>query len=212
MAHEKGHDRDRSDLERLGANAGAVAGKAVDFGVEVTGAFVRSAAELLGGWWSGEGPLRAAESWTDTAERDCRHHYERTRAATGDAQDGVGAAHVTNAAPKSASAAMRADPSGVSASAQAGDAAVSGGVRADDSGADDYERARAGYRLGWVAKQNPAYRDRSFEQVEPELRDVWERRASTVAAGEDEGDGSIGLWPDVRGYVGYAFDREDPRR
>lgn len=37
------------DLERIGAKAGQAAGRAADFGVEVSGALFRSAAEVLGG-------------------------------------------------------------------------------------------------------------------------------------------------------------------
>lgn len=210
MAGSREGNGERGNLERLGASTGAMAGKAADFGMELTGAFFRSAAEVLGGWWSGEGPRMAADAWTEDAERDCRTHFGRTQTDTGRPAEGAGGTQATtSAAPKSASAAMKADSGGVSGSAEAGGAHVSGEARLDDSASDGFERARAGYQLGWVAKQNPAYRERSFEEVEPELRQVWESRAS---AGGDEGDGSIGLWPEVRGYVDYGFGRDDARR
>jgi hypothetical protein len=34
----------------------------------------------------------------------------------------------------------------------------------------DYNRARTGYAFGYVASRNPGYRGRSFDEVEPELR------------------------------------------
>ena len=208
MADSRGGTEDRGGLERLGAATGAMAGKAADFGLEMTGALFRSAAETLGGWWTGDGPLRAAESFADAAEQDCRTHYGRTASDPGRGRDGVGAQSPTSAAGKSASAAMKADRSGVGGSARVGNAGVSGEAHLDRDADDGFDRARPGYQLGWVAKQNPAYRNRSFTEVEPELREVWETRTP----GADEGDGSPGLWPDVRGYVDYAYGREDTRR
>lgn len=166
MADSRSGNDDRGDLERLGSATGAMAGKAADFGLEMTGALFRSAADMLGGWWSSDGPLQAAELFGEAVEQDCRRHYSRTASDTGRARDGIGAE-----------------------------------APAHDRASDGFERARAGYQLGWVAKQNPAYRDRSFAEVEPELREVWETRTP----GADEGDGSIGLWPQVRGYVDYGY-------
>ena len=37
----------------------------------------------------------------------------------------------------------------------------------------DYEEARIGYGVGHTAGRNPEYRERSFEEVEPELKAGW---------------------------------------
>jgi hypothetical protein len=78
---------DRGNMERLGESAGAMAGRAADFGMEVTGALFRSAAEMLGGWWSSDAPRQAA-SWNDQAERNCRSHFQAN--AGGSARGGSG--------------------------------------------------------------------------------------------------------------------------
>lgn len=59
-----------------------------------------------------------------------------------------------------------------------------------------YEDVRPAYQLGQVAAQNPSFRDRTFDEVEPELRRGW-----TEDARARHGD-----WNAVRGYVheGYA--------
>lgn len=58
----------------------------------------------------------------------------------------------------------------------------------------DYDRARTGYALGHIAGHNPDYRDRGFEDVEPELRRGFE--------GDREGD-----WDSMRPYAQHAFER-----
>lgn len=244
---DRNRDNDqRGNLERLGESAGAMAGRAADFGMEVTGSLFRSAAEMLGGWWSSEAPRQAVDTWTDTAERDCRSHYQATTTAGGRARsagtgspgvesaEGVGGTQATHsAAPKSAHASMQADTGlgsvgtagefsgsardtgGLSGSAQIGDTRVSGSARFDskpdsasDSAADGFERARPGYQLGYVARQNPAYRNRSFSDVEPELKRVWESRAKTESGGSE----STSSWPEVRGFVDFAYQHGDERR
>lgn len=159
----------RSDLERMGESAGAMAGRAADFGLEVTGALFRSAADMLGGWWSSDEPARVASDWGGDAERRCREHYS---AAAADATGATGAA------------------------------------RADAAG-DGFERAKPGYQLGWVAKRNPAYRNRGFADVEPELRRVWESRAKTVSSASP-GAGAK-EWPEMRPFVDFAYQHADER-
>lgn len=69
----------------------------------------------------------------------------------------------------------------------------------------DYDTARIGYGVGHVAGRNPDYRDRPFEEVEPQLRSGWR---------DTEHDYDT-LRPHVR--EGYERTRtedtiEDPRR
>ncbi len=59
-----------------------------------------------------------------------------------------------------------------------------------------YEDARPAYQLGHLAGANPDYADRSFDDVEPELRNAY----SNSSLGPDS-------WDDVRGYVHAAFGR-----
>ena len=217
---------DRSTLEKAGESAGAMAGRAADFGLEVTGAFVRSAAEVLGGWWSTDEPTRVAGSWNDNAEQNFRTHFQAAGAAEGPSV-GAGATQATHAAPKSKSAAMKADvevgptsgsasgtgttPSGAVGIETFDDGRVSAAAQFD-SASDGFARARPGYQLGYVAKRNPAYRNRSFSEVEPELKRVWESRAKTISNSPNaEGgtDGSTSSWPEVRGFVDFAFQQDD---
>lgn len=200
---------DRGNLERMGESAGAMAGRAAEFGMEVTGAMFRSAAEMLGGWWSSEAPRQAADGWKQSAERDCRSHFEATASGSTNAGrtdtdspavEGAGGTQATHAAPKSGRAAMQADLGD-------GSVGVEGAARFD-SDTDGFERAKPGYQLGYVARQNPAYRDRSFNEVEPELKRVWESRAKT----ESGGSASTSSWPEVRGFVDFAYQQGDERR
>lgn len=81
------------DMERLGESAGAMMGRAAEAGVDVTSRIVRSAADMLGGWWSSEAPRRAASEWSDDVERRCRTHYESessSRQTTGPAGESSG--------------------------------------------------------------------------------------------------------------------------
>lgn len=198
---------ERGNMERLGESAGSMAGRAADFGMEMTGAFFRSAAEMLGGWWSSEEPGQAADSWNDTTERSCRTHYQASAGVgasdVGTGSPGLGATQATNAAPKSTHASMEAN------TGTGGVGRNSGGARFEASEASDgFERAKPGYQLGYVARRNPAYRNRSFSEVEPELKRVWETRAKT----EGGTSGSTSSWPEVRGFVDFAYQQDDARR
>lgn len=220
--------QDRGSMERVGESVGAMAGRAADWGMEMSGALFRSAAEMLGGWWSSDAPLQAATVWSDRAEQSCRSHYQT--AATGSAGGSTGATQATHAAPKSQHAAMqsageietdtgRSATGGgarLDASAKIGETRVSGGANlhtsqnrerttSPESATDGFERARPGYQLGYVARQNPDYSGRSFNDIEPELRKVWESRART----EGSTGGSGSSWPDVRGFVDFAYQQGD---
>ena len=206
---------DRGNMERMGESAGALAGRAADFGMEVTGALFRSAAQMLGGWWSSDAPQQAAGSWSG-AESTCRNHYQSSaRGSSSKASTGStgGANDAANVEPKSSKGAMQTaghlttatDGSGAfetSGAAQIGDTRVEGSMSMDGA-TDGFERARPGYQLGYVARQNPAYKGRSFTEVEPELRKVWESRAQTQGSAY----GSSSSWPEVRGYVDFAYQQ-----
>jgi hypothetical protein len=62
-------------------------------------------------------------------------------------------------------------------------------------GGGDYESTRPLYQFGFVARQNPSYRGRSFNEVEPELRSAWESASS----------GRSRDWNEVRDYVGFSY-------
>lgn len=229
MSDAKPGSHDRSNLEKIGESAGAIAGRAADLGLEMTSGLVRSAAEMLGGWWSSDEPVRAAGDWTETAEQSHRSHYEASAggvSATGSAE--VGETQPANAVPKSKHGAMKADsevgpvsgsasgtgttPSGAVGIQTFGDERASASAQFD-SASDGFARARPGYQLGYVAKRNPAYANRSFAEVEPELRRVWESRAQTISGKAPEASdpvpGSESSWPEVRGFVDFAFQQDD---
>ncbi len=61
----------------------------------------------------------------------------------------------------------------------------------------DYESVSPAYQLGHIAAQNPDYRGRPFDQVEPDLERGW-----ISAASKGHGD-----WHSVRGYARDAYER-----
>jgi uncharacterized protein (TIGR02271 family) len=69
-------------------------------------------------------------------------------------------------------------------------------------GGRDYESARPAFHLGHVAGMNPDYSGRSFDDVEPHLKQGWN---NDVAA-------SSGDWNDVRGHARDAYERGQARR
>ena len=280
-----GSGNDRGNMERMGESAGAMAGRAADFGMEVTGALFRSAAQMFGGWWSSDEPRQAAGAWSDQAESRCRSHFQsnaRGSAGSGSASGGMhasgsvggasgsvaagGAAQSSNVAPKSQHAAMQSAGEvatdtgsgsgtggiGFDASARIGDTKLSGSAHVDaqssnrqssqpsssgsagamasdssagggvsaagraqvggssmegamsmDSATDGFEHARPGYQLGYIARRNPSYQGRSFNEIEPELQRIWESRAQT----EGGSTGSRSSWPEVRGFVDFAYQQ-----
>ena len=62
-------------------------------------------------------------------------------------------------------------------------------------GSRDYSATRPLYQFGHVAGQNPDYQNRSFSEIEPELRQAWERGPGRQHGG----------WEDVRDYVGFGY-------
>lgn len=59
-----------------------------------------------------------------------------------------------------------------------------------------YDQARPLYELGYVASQNPDYRDRAFTDIEPDLQRGW----------NSDMQRQYGSWSDVRGTVNSAYD------
>jgi hypothetical protein len=62
----------------------------------------------------------------------------------------------------------------------------------------DYTTTRPLYQLGHVAGRNPDYRNRSYGEVEPELRRAWESSSDSSR---------YGRWDDVSAYVKFGFDQ-----
>ena len=65
-----------------------------------------------------------------------------------------------------------------------------------------YDRARPLYQFGYLASQNPDYRGRTFEDIEPDLQRAW----------NDDLRKEYGEWRDVRSYAADAFTRDDDER
>lgn len=64
-----------------------------------------------------------------------------------------------------------------------------------------YDQARPLYQLGHVAAQNPDYRGKSFDQIEPDIKDGWNADMTK----------QYGSWKDVRGTVGDAYNVANDR-
>lgn len=62
-------------------------------------------------------------------------------------------------------------------------------------GTRTYDEVKPAYYLGHIASRNPDYRDRSFEDVETDLRRGWTT------------DSKYGAWDDVRGFAREGFTR-----
>ena len=65
-------------------------------------------------------------------------------------------------------------------------------TRLADRGYDDIKPA---YYLGHIASRNPDYQNRSFDEIEPDLRSGWSR------------DTRYGSWDTVRSYASEGFNR-----
>ncbi len=65
-----------------------------------------------------------------------------------------------------------------------------------------YNDYRAGYWLGHLARRNPDYAGRRFEDIEPELERGW----------SDELRRRYGDWAGMRGYARAAYEREERGR
>lgn len=63
------------------------------------------------------------------------------------------------------------------------------------AGTRSYDEVKPAYYLGHVASRNPDYRNRSFQDIEPDLRTGWSRQRN------------LGTWEDVRGFANEGFSR-----
>ena len=143
MAGDQNRDRGAFEQagEAMGEMAGRIAGRATDVAMNLTGSVFSSLASMLGSWWSGDAPQRAADSFTPDRDRACETHF-----------------------------------------------------RARSSGRE-YATTRPLYQFGHVAGQNPDYQNRSFSEVEPDLRRAWEATPNT----------QYGRWDEVRDFVEFGY-------
>jgi hypothetical protein len=142
------NERDKGAFERageaMGEVAGRMAGQFTDAAMNVTGAVFNSMASMLGNWWSGPEAQRAATSFGEQQDQQCRRHFEAR------------------------------------------------------SSGRDYETTRPLYQLGHVAGKNPKFQNRSYGDVEPDLRRAWESSSDSSR---------YGRWDDVSAYVKFGFDQ-----
>jgi hypothetical protein len=61
-----------------------------------------------------------------------------------------------------------------------------------------YDEVRPLYQFGHMAGQNPDYRGRDFQEVEPDLQRAWSEQSRQ----------KLGDWPEVRGYVGFGYSQD----
>jgi hypothetical protein len=67
----------------------------------------------------------------------------------------------------------------------------------------DYDDVRPLYQFGYVAGQNPDYKGRDFDDVEPDLQRVWNEQRQKPH----------GEWPEVRGFIGFGYaSQEEAKR
>jgi hypothetical protein len=66
--------------------------------------------------------------------------------------------------------------------------------------ARDYESVRPLYQFGFVARQNPAYQGKQFDEIEEELQRGWE---SAARHGFKD-------WSEAREYVNYGYTYRTP--
>jgi hypothetical protein len=64
----------------------------------------------------------------------------------------------------------------------------------------EYERARPAYQLGYVARRNPEYQSKPFDQVEAQVERAWE------ALGRERS----GEWSEVRDQVSFGYTYRTP--
>lgn len=69
------------------------------------------------------------------------------------------------------------------------------------SSAAEYDDARSFYQLGGIARRNPDYTGRPFQEIEPDLRRGWRADATD----------RFSSWDDVRPFVQSGYEN-DPRR
>ncbi len=175
MQSQGNSDNQKGNFQKIGEGMGGLAGQAADMGMNWLSSMFGGGLNSMGGWWSQQAdqqqPPRAFGADDDS---QCRRHFEASlHGGTGD-QGGlhVGAELNTESRPTS-----------------------------NETGrgtGNSYESARPLYQFGHLAGQNPDYGNRSFNEVEPDLRRAW---------GEEQTQ-KYGAWPDVRSHVEFGYSRD----
>lgn len=75
-------DKEKGNLERVGAGMGGLAGKAADTAVDLMGSMIRRVAGSVGGWWSDRSADEAVTTFGDREESTCRQHFDLNRSKT----------------------------------------------------------------------------------------------------------------------------------
>lgn len=75
-------DKEKGNLERVGAGMGGLAGKAADTAVDLMGSMIRRVAGSVGGWWSDRSPDEAKTMFGDREESTCRQHFDQNGSKT----------------------------------------------------------------------------------------------------------------------------------
>lgn len=173
-----GGSGNQGNLQKIGEGLGGLMGQAADNALGMFGAMMNN----MGGWWAqagnaqqqGGGSVQASFN-TETDNR-CRTHFEAHGRAQGGSQG-----NTTGGAQGSTGG-------GVHVNAQGG---TTGRTRS-------YDDVRPLYQFGHMARQNPDYQGRGFNEVEPELQRHW----------GSEQTQRHGSWPDVRGFVEFGYSGE----
>lgn len=170
---------DKGNFQKIGEGVGGLMGQAADMGMSWLTTTFGAGMGSLGGWWSQAGRRQPERPFGEEEDRECRRHFEAT--LQGEADDRGG---------------MRAEGEVSSESRPA-----SGGKGGGQGGRRTYETTRPLYQLGHLAGQNPDYQNRSFDEIEPELRRGW---------GEEQSS-RHGSWPEVRGHVEFGYSQAGRR-
>lgn len=163
---------EKGNFEKIGEGVGGLAGQAADMGLNWLNTMFGS---TLGGWWAEAGRQQPARPFGEEEDRESRQHFEATLRGDSTGQGGVRAEGEVRAEGRP----------------------TSGGQGSAQGGGRTYDSTRPLYQFGHLAGQNPDYQNRSFEEIEPELRRGW---------GEEQSR-KYGSWPEVRGHVEFGYSR-----
>jgi hypothetical protein len=190
-------------MQKIGEGLGGLVGQAADNAFGMFGAMMNN----MGGWWAqaanpqqqqGQGGGSVHASFNTEADNRCRSHFE----AHGRAQGSTSGGAAGGAAGSTAGGAAGSSQGGLHVDAQG---SKGGELHIDAKGGSQgrsrsYEDVRPLYQFGHMASQNPDYRGRGFNEIEPDLQRHWGNEQSQ----------QHGPWPDVRGFVefGYSGDKQ----
>lgn len=204
-----GGSGNQGNMQKIGEGLGGLMGQAADNAMGMFGAMMNN----MGGWWAqagnpqqgGQGGGSVHASFDSQADNRCRSHFE----AHGRAQGSTGTGSHGGTATASTGSTAGGGASGSTQSGLHVDAHGShgGGLHIDAQGSSSgrtrsYDDARPLYQFGHMARQNPDYQGRAFNDVEPDLQRHW----------GNEQTQQHGPWPEVRGFVefGYSGDQQKP--